>query len=389
VSNVNLRGITWNHSRAFPPLVAASQRYEELHPYVRIEWVKRSLDDFGHAGLSDFARSCDLLIIDHPMLGTVHRDGTLLDLLPKLQPGDIAALEEDALGPCLESYRYEGCLYALPIDAAAPAASYRADLLELHGFHVPASWDELIALARTGLAAMPGFPADIFLNFLGMCVSRGGMVESSEQFLNRNVALLCMEELHELASFMKPTLSGMNPIALYEAMTATDNFAYCPFAYTYSNYSRPGFANRELFFANPVPLRDGTPLRTILGGTGIAVSTLSQHADVAMEFSLFATTASLQSNLYGICGGQPASKAAWQHPLLNRISNDFFARTMASMEHASVRPRYAGYVALQGSAGNAVNLFLQRELTAAQAVDRIEELYRSSLPSAQTSQEKS
>jgi hypothetical protein len=48
-SPFHLTGIKWHHSRAFPPLVATAQRYEETHPGVRIHWQKRTLDEFGHA----------------------------------------------------------------------------------------------------------------------------------------------------------------------------------------------------------------------------------------------------------------------------------------------------------------------------------------------------
>lgn len=49
MNGICLRGITWNHSRAFSPLVAASQRFEELNPGIHIVWEKQRLDDFGHA----------------------------------------------------------------------------------------------------------------------------------------------------------------------------------------------------------------------------------------------------------------------------------------------------------------------------------------------------
>jgi multiple sugar transport system substrate-binding protein len=222
-----------------------------------------------------------------------------------------------------------------------------------------------------------------------MCVSRRGIVRSSDQFLDPAVAILCLEELLELASFMTPAIYGMNPIALYEAMSATDEIAYCPFAYTYSNYSRLGFARHPLLFVNPVALRDGTPLRTILGGTGIAISAASEQVDVAIDFSRFVAGHSCQRDIYGACGGQPSSKAAWQGPLLNDTSNRFFERTMASVESAWVRPRYAGYIEVQGAAGHAIAAFLRHELTAAQALDRIEELYRSSLTTVQGTQEMS
>ncbi len=382
-----LRGITWNHSRAFPPLIAASQRYEELHPQVRLEWEKRSLDDFGHAHLRELSRSYDLLVIDHPMLGEVHRDGTLLDLQPRLPTVAIAELDADALGMCLESYRYEGCLYALPIDAAAPAASFRADLLERKGHQVPACWDEVVKLARHGLVRMPGFPADLFLNLMGMCVSRASTVACGDHLFDRPIATRCLEELRELASHMPETIYTMNPIALYEAMAAGNEFAYCPFAYAYSNYSRHGFSANPLTFANPVALRDVTPQRTVLGGTGIAVSAACARKEAAIPFCLFVAGRDCQSHLYGVCGGQPASNAAWHNPLLNQISGNFFERTLASIESAYVRPRYPGYIAFQKAAGGAIARFLQGEAAAVQTLENLDSLYRQSLAVAQNVRE--
>ena len=64
-----IKGITWNHSRAFPPLVAVSQRYEELHPGVRIHWDKRTLDEFGHKPIDQLIHDFDLIVIDHPWAG--------------------------------------------------------------------------------------------------------------------------------------------------------------------------------------------------------------------------------------------------------------------------------------------------------------------------------
>jgi multiple sugar transport system substrate-binding protein len=379
-----LRGITWNHSRALPPLVAAAQRFEELYPRISIVWEKRSLDEFGHASLAELTQTYDLLIVDHPMLGDAHRDRSLVDLRPQLSSADLAALESDALGACFASYHYEDTLYALPVDAAAPAASYRADLLERDSLQVPATWDQVIELAQRGLVRMPGFPADLFLNFMGMCVSRGSSVASGDRLFDHPIATRCLEELRELASLMSETIYGMNPIALYEAMAAGDGFAFCPFAYTYSNYARPGFAAHHLLFSHPVPLRDGTPLRTVLGGTGIAVSAACTHKEEAIAFCLFVTGHNCQSHLYGACGGQPASNAAWHNSLLNQMSGNFFKRTLASVESAYVRPRYPGYITLQRTAGVPIAAFLRGEATATQTLDSMDSLYHQSLIGAQS-----
>ncbi|MGH8024221.1 MAG: carbohydrate ABC transporter substrate-binding protein, partial [Limisphaerales bacterium] len=60
----HLSGIAWDHSRAFPPLVATAQRFEELHPPTRIRWEKRTLDEFGHMSIDELAPKFDLIVID-------------------------------------------------------------------------------------------------------------------------------------------------------------------------------------------------------------------------------------------------------------------------------------------------------------------------------------
>ena len=210
MKQIFLRGITWNHSRAFPPLVAVAQRFEEQNRHVQIVWERRSLHEFGHAGLSRLARSFDLLVIDHPMLGDADRRSMLLDLKAMLSQTALDALKQEALGPCLDSYWFHGKLYALPIDAAAPAASLRADLLQSAGREDPHTWPELLRLTQHGCVRMPGFPADLFLNFLGLCVSYGSTVASEDQFLSRAIALRCLEDLRELASLMRETIYSMN-----------------------------------------------------------------------------------------------------------------------------------------------------------------------------------
>lgn len=387
MKQICLRGITWNHSRALPPLVAASQRFEEEHPGIQVVWQKRSLDEFGHSDLAALAGVCDLLVVDHPMMGDVHLNGALVDLKPLAGAAPLQELESDALGNCLASYQYENCLYALPIDAAAPAASFRPDLLERHDSQPPSTWDEMLALARRGLVRMPGFTADLFLNFMGMCVTCGSSVAADDHLFATEIASRCLEELRELASLMPDSIYSMNPIGLYEAMATTDDFAYCPFAYSYSNYSRPGFAPHTLLFALPPSLRDGTPMRTVLGGTGIAVSARCPYQDAAIAFSLFVAGRTCQAGVYGMCGGQPASNTAWRNPLLNAISNQFFLRTLAGIENACVRPRHAGYIALQRAGGFPIREHLRGNISAARALEQLDDLYRQSRAAARRSAE--
>ena len=378
MSDCCLKGITWNHSRALPPLVALAQRYEELHPSVRIVWEKRTLHEFGHAGLTQLADRFDLLIVDHPMMGEAA--AALVDLNSSLSATEVRRLSELYVGTSFASYQFEGGLYALPVDAAAPAACFRPDLLARAGQQVPTTWSELLALVRLGTVRMPGFPADLFLNWMGMCISQSsGCAVDPEHLFHREIALRCLESLRELASSMPAAIYAWNPIALYEAMAASNNVAYCPFAYTYSNYSRRGFAANVLSFAEPVSMVGGSPLRTVLGGTGIAISKKSAAKDDALRYSLFVADPTVQRDLYGPCGGQPAARAAWEDPLLNRMSGDFFLSTRHSIETAFVRPRYRGYIPLQEAAGVHVARFLRGHVGADDALEAVDRLYRESL----------
>jgi multiple sugar transport system substrate-binding protein len=376
-----MKGITWNHSRALPPLVATAQRFEELNPDLRIDWHKRSLHEFGHAGLAELARSFDLLVVDHPMMGDASATSSLVDLRTLLTENEWTDLEEDSVGPSFRSYVYEGKLFALPIDAAAPAASLRPDLLEASGSCEPLHWDEVLELARRGLVRMPGFPADLFLNFAGMCVSRGSsMAQGPETLFDRAIALRCLDELRELASLMPDQIYQWNPIALYERMSSTDEFAYCPFAYTYSNYSRAGFAKRQVRFGPPVALQGGLPMRSVLGGTGLAISQSCPIPDIALKYGLYVSGRICQSTLYGLCGGQPGRLSAWENAELNHLTGGFFRRTLESVKTAVVRPRYPGYVALQETAGLPIAEYMREGGDAELLLDRLDALYRDSLP---------
>src|ERR1700754_4050673 len=105
---VVLNGITWGHSRGITPLLAISQRYAELHPGVEIRWKKRTLQEFADYPIEKLTTEYDLLIIDHPWVGTAAATGCVLPLNEYLP----AAYLEDQLlhttGASHESYNYEG-----------------------------------------------------------------------------------------------------------------------------------------------------------------------------------------------------------------------------------------------------------------------------------------
>src|SRR3954454_22701106 len=101
-----LKGITWNHSRGFVPMVATAQRFSELHPGIDIIWEKRSLQQFADFSIEQLADQYDLLVIDHPWAGFAARTKTILPLDEYLPADFMKDQEQNSVGASCESYSY-------------------------------------------------------------------------------------------------------------------------------------------------------------------------------------------------------------------------------------------------------------------------------------------
>jgi len=378
--SLRLVGIAWNHSRAFPPLAATAQRYEEMHPGVRIHWEKRSLDEFGHTPIDQLASRFDLIVIDHPWAGFAFEKNLARDLKPLLAPSVLQDLAQNSIGATFESYCYAGRLLALPIDAATPAPSWRNDLLERAGLSAPATWSEAVALARRKLAVIPAFNADLFLHFLMLLKALGAdPCADAEQMAPRQIMRQAVELLRELTEPMPREIFDWNPIQIAEHMAANHGFAWNAFAYTYNNYARSGFAPHGLRFGSLLSLEPKGPrLRSVLGGTGIAISMHCQHVETALAYASFVADGSTQKGIYLHAGGQPSHLAAWNDRSADELCGGFFNATRPTQEEAFVRPRYSGYVPLQTGGGKALQEILRDGHGAEAVLEKLDGLYRDS-----------
>jgi len=357
-----LRGLSWDHSRAFPPAVAAAQRYEETHPGVRILWEKHSLNDFGHAPVDVLADKYDLLIIDHPSLGYTHAQGCLLPLDDKVNPEALKDLEAHSVGGSFQSYRWADRLWALPIDAACPASSWRPSRLEEHG-PAPRSWKDLLRWADAGRVLAPGFGPDLLLHLLALCATEDASCGvAPDAFAPEHIALESLESLRELFSLLPAEVFGMNPIAVYERLSSRSDGIplYCPFAYTYSNYARVGYCRYPLVFGEPPASPSGKCLRTVLGGTGLAISARCKSQDIAVDFAAFMASEAVQRTFYMQAGGQPAHLRAWEDGSGNALTGEFFRNTLPAVQRAWTRPRFNGFVGFQEQAGGLIQEWIQR-----------------------------
>lgn len=354
-----LKGITWNHSRGLLPMVATAQRFQELNPNVEITWEKRSLQAFADFSIQQLAERFDLLVIDHPWAGFAAKTKSIVPLDQYLSADYLHDQETNSVGASYESYHYDGHQWALPIDAATPVAASRPDILEKKGLSLPQSFNDLLALADKGLVAFAGIPIDVLMNFYTLCCSLGeDPCQSDREVISAEIGVKALQMYRQLALMIDKANFSRNPIQVYEAMTLTDEIAYCPFAYGYSNYSRNGYARKALHFHDMISLDGKTNLRSTLGGTGLAISSKCENIKIAAAYAEYVGSAACQSGLYFESGGQPGYLAAWQNAEVNRQSQNYFANTLPALQRAFLRPRYHGSMFFQDHAGDVVRDYL-------------------------------
>jgi multiple sugar transport system substrate-binding protein len=373
---IYLRGTTWNHSRGYGPMVATAQRFSELNPGVEITWEKRSLQDFADQPIDHLAERYDLLVIDHPWVGFASASGLLLPLDNHLSAAFLADQAAHAVGLSHRSYIVNGRQWALAIDAAAPVASWRPDLLPAEG--QPTTWSGLLEMARAGKVLMPGIPTDTLMNFYMLCSTLGEDIGQEEDgVVSRRVGELALGMLRELALLIDPVFWNLNPIRVYEAMTLTDRYAYCPFAYGYSNYSRAGYARTLLDFGDIVEI-EGRRARTTLGGAGLAVSAGCREREAALGYAAFLADPVCQQTLYYDSGGQPGHRSAWMDERVNALCRNYFLNTLPVLDRAFLRPCFPGYIHFQDRAGVVIRDYLRDGGDSQEVLTRLDALYRQS-----------
>lgn len=379
-----LRGMTWNHARGFDPMVATAARFQELHPGTEVRWEARSLKAFEEFPVERLAASYDLIVLDHPFVGYAAAHGPLLPLDEHLPAAFLADQAAHSVGASHASYTYDGHHWALAIDAATPVAFWREDLLGRHGLTMPRTWDDLLTLARAGHVEVPAAPINCLMNFYTFCLAAGETpFATRERVASPEAGRTALAALRELISLCDPGCWSRNPIASHDlvASAANTRVACCPLAYGYSNYARAGYAAHRLAFGEPPSWR-GAPLRTTLGGTGLAVSALRPHRAAALAYARFAASGEIQRTLYAAAGGQPGHRSAWTDAANNAATGDYFKRTLPALDRAYLRPRHHGYMEFQAAAGPVVHAALRGTLPEDDALAQLDVLYRHSLAAA-------
>ena len=381
---IRLRGSTWNHTRGYAPLVATARSYQLAHPEIEIHWDKRSLQEFADFPVETLAETYDLVMIDHPSVGTCELQRCFVPLDEVLPTRTLETLARQSVGSSHPSYSYNGHHWALAIDAASHVSAYRPDLLSRSDFTVPRSWEQVVRLARDlqraggALMAVPLIPVDSLMCFYTLCASAGEdpFSQDDQSVVSRESGLRALDLMRQVLPLLHPESLNWNPIQVLDRMSSTDEVSYCPWLFGYSNYARTGYASFQCQFTNIPTLNGGLSKGAILGGAGLAVTSKCENPSVAADYASFVASAECQRSVYFESGGQPGNIEAWRDPAVNRVSNNFFLNTLETLTHSYLRPRYPGYIHFQTQAGLLVHKYLKTGGDAGHLLEELDHLHR-------------
>ena len=392
---ITLRGRTWRSAkRGHGGLRAAAASYTRIHPDVRIEWEQLEFDELFLDSRSQFVSGSvdfDLLMIDHPWVGEFAVNGWLVDLDEMLEAGQRADLEDDADPSSLESYRYEGGLWALPVDAACQILAFRPDLVGKAADRLPGDWDSFLALGgschdppdRCAFTHQFGGPNQ-FLTLLGIAAALGDSPYGEPaRGLDPDAGargLGILRRVWELS--LESQVGSPEQLAhrTFPLMLSEDRAAMCPGVFAYITFYGGG-GERRLGIAD-MPVMPETGKRTsLLGGMGLAIPSASLHRDAAWDYAWYVMSRKVQGGVYLENGGQPGRVSALTSGYADDACAGFGPVLAKALDGCFIRPTPPGWHRAERVGGDIVMGFLKSEAGEAETLSELDRVIAAILES--------
>lgn len=378
---VVLRGITWQHPRGYDPLVAASDAWMARHPDVRVEWHQLPWYRFEEEvlrSLADRDGAYDLVMFDHPWVGRLAAGECLIAWDELVPPEYLASLRARVVAPSLESYEWEGRLWALPLDAACHASLYRCDLVD--AATLPVHWDDIAKWASR--YHRPPARYGLLLSLEGVlghclfCSMLAGLghppyVDEDGPHCDRAAATHVLETLRSLIALTPPGSTRWGPWDIYEHLLRNDDVGYSPSLFPYVNYFGRDGRSAHLRLHRVPSFGKRGPGAAILGGVGLGIARTCRHPTAARDLGIHLMSDEIQRDVFPRHSGQPATRAAWEDAALNAAKHGFYRSLADNMKIAYIRPRYPAFHQLELENGRVLQRFWDAELSLAQALDKL------------------
>lgn len=326
----------------------------------------------------------DLIMLDDPWFPRFANENVLTELTPLLQKrgqnGPDSDFVEASLNVCRQPFQ-TGELYALPYVGNSQLFFYRKDLFEKYSLKAPATWDDVLAAAKTiqeketgsktygyvmraaqGNAAVADF-MPIFWAFGAEMFDASG-----KPAVNSPEGIAALEFMLQLGKYSPPGYASFNADEVGAHLlqgTAAMSINWPVWISPFSDPSRSKVIGKMEFTTLPGAKKPG---QAEIGNWLIAIPRYSKNAEAAMDFLLWATAAE-QMKLSALRGNPPTRRSLFNDAGLV-AKNPAYGAQLRSLESSRPRPRTPYWNEIE----NAFGIFLSKansgELSPAEAMNQ-------------------
>ncbi|HEX6189499.1 MAG TPA: ABC transporter substrate-binding protein [Pyrinomonadaceae bacterium] len=331
----------------------------------------------------------DLIMLDDPWFPKFASLNVLTDLMPLLQKRGKSGPDDDFVATSIalgrEPYQ-TGALYALPYVGNSQLFFYRKDLFQKHNLKEPATWDDVLAAAKTisenetngapgggkvygyvmraaqGNAAVADF-MPIFWAFGGEMFDGAG-----QPTVNSPEGIAALKFMIELGKYSPPGYASFNADEVGAHLlqgTAAMSINWPAWISSFSDASKSKVIGRMEFGQLPAAKNPG---RAEIGNWLIAIPRDAKNIEAAMDFLLWVTQRE-QMKLSAQRGNPPTRKSLFTDPEMVAKFPSYPAQ-LRSLESSRPRPR----TPLWNEIENAFGIYLSKansgELTAEDAMNQ-------------------
>ena len=339
--------------------------------------------------LNAHSAAYDLIMLDDPWFPKFASLNVLSDLTPLLQKRGKTAPDNDfvasSMALCREPYK-TGTLLALPYVGNSQLFFYRKDLFQKHSLKEPATWDDVLAAAKTfseqeinggpgggkvygyvmraaqGNAAVADF-MPIFWAFGGEMFDANG-----QPTVNSSEGIAALKFMIELGKYSPPGYASFNADEVGAHLlqgTAAMSINWPAWISSFSDTAKSQVLGKMEFGQLPGAKNPG---RAEIGNWLIAIPRDAKNVEAAMDFLLWATSRE-QMKLSAQRGNPPTRRSLFTDPELVAKFPSYPAQ-LRSLESSRPRPRTPQWNEIENAFGIYLSKANSGELTPEDAMNR-------------------
>ena len=350
-------------------------------PYASL-FEKESIDLQARTG------AYDLIMLDDPWFPRFASEQFLTDLTPLLQKRGQTGLDSDfietSIALCRHPYQ-TGPLFALPYVGNSQLFFYRKDLFEKHSLKEPATWNDVLAAAKTihekettganggqlyGYVMRAAQGNAAVADFMPIFWAFGGEMfdESGKPTVNSPQGIEALQFMLELGKYSPPGYPSFNAEEVGAHLlqgTAAMSINWPVWISRFNEPSKSRVIGKIEFTTLPGVNKPG---QAEIGNWLIAIPRDSQNAEAAMDFLLWATTAE-QMKRSAQRGNPPTRRSLFKDPEL-LAANPAYPAQLRSLENSRPRPRTPQWNEIENVFGIFISKANSGELPAAEAMNQ-------------------